>query len=289
MKSLTGYGFADKVNENEIIRVEIKSLNSKYFECKVNLPKNLSILEPKFVDYIKSKIKRGKVSCNIFYFNLNEDDKVVLPDINTVKHIETAVNKISKIIDKELDIKDFLIKYDALNVMYDTPDGESIYNDIKPVLNTAINKLLLMKEREGENLLKDLEDNLIKIKESLEIIVTNSGKVKEYYEKLFEEKIEQYLSITNYDKERFEQEIFYYVQKADINEEIVRLKSHIGKIVNILKTDSPIGIKLDFILQEMNREINTIGSKTPILEITNQVITIKTYINKIREQARNIE
>ncbi len=289
MKSLTGYGFADKVNENEIIRVEIKSLNSKYFECKVNLPKNLSILEPKFVDYIKSKIKRGKVSCNIFYFNLNEDDKVVLPDINTVKHIETAVNKISKIIDKELDIKDFLIKYDALNVMYDTPDGENIYNDIKPVLSAAIDKLLLMKEREGENLLKDLEDNLIKIKESLEIIVANSDKVKKYYEKLFEEKIEQYLSTTNYDKERFEQEIFYYVQKADINEEIVRLKSHIGKIENILKTDSPIGIKLDFILQEMNREINTIGSKTPILEITNQVITIKTYINKIREQARNIE
>ena len=99
MKSLTGYGFSDRVDEEKIVRVEVKSLNSKYFECKINLPKNLSFLEPKFIDYIKTKIHRGKVSCNISYFNLNEDDKVILPDINTVKHIEVAVNKISQIID----------------------------------------------------------------------------------------------------------------------------------------------------------------------------------------------
>jgi uncharacterized protein (TIGR00255 family) len=289
MKSLTGYGFADETDQNKIVRVEIKSLNSKYFECKVNLPKNLSVLEPKFIDYIKSKIKRGKVSCNIYYFNLNEDDKVILPDINTVKHIETAVNKISKIIDKDLDIQDFLIKYDALNIMYDTPDGEKIYKEIIPVLNKAMEKLLYMKEKEGKNLLNDLKDNLEKIKKSINNIEENADKVRGYYKSLFSQKVKQYLDSIDYDKERFEQEIFYYTQRADINEEIVRLWSHIEKIDSLLNADYPVGIKLDFILQEMNREINTIGSKTPILEITNQVITVKTYINKIREQARNIE
>ncbi len=289
MKSLTGYGFADKVDKEKIIRVEIKSLNSKYFECKVNLPKNLSFLEPKFVDYIKTKIKRGKVSCNISYFNLNEDNKVILPDINTVRHIEAAVNKISKVIDRELDIKDFLIKYDALNVMFDTPDGETIYNEIFPVLDMAIAKLISMKEKEGENLLKDLEGNLNQIKVSVQIIKDNASRVREYYRKLLSDKIEQYLNNVNYDKDRFEQEIFYYVQKADINEEIVRLESHINKAENLFKLDGTIGIKLDFIMQEMNREINTIGSKTPLIDITNQVISVKTYINKIREQVRNIE
>ncbi len=289
MRSLTGYGFADKVDNEKIIRVEVKSLNSKYFECKVNLPKNLSFLEPKFVDYIKTKIKRGKVSCNIAYFNLNEDDKVILPDINTVKHIEAAVNKISKIINKELDIKDFLLKYDALNVMFDTPDGESIYEDIFPVLDKATENLISMKEREGENLLTDLKENLYEIKKAISIISENAEKVKEYYTKMFEQKVEQFFSSANYDKERFEQEIFYFLQKADINEEIVRLNSHIEKVEGLLESEKAVGIKLDFIMQEMNREINTIGSKTPLIEITDQVILVKTYINKIREQARNIE
>ena len=289
MKSLTGYGFSDKIEQEKIIRVEIKSLNSKYFECKVNLPKNLSFLEPKFVDYIKSKIRRGKVSCNISYFNLNEDNKVILPDINVVKRIEAAVNKISKTIDKDLDIKDFLIKYDALNVMYDTPDGESIYEEIKPVMNEAIKKLVSMKEKEGQSLLKDLQKNLSKIEESVKIISENANNVREYYTKMFEAKVRQYLEGIDYDKERFEQEVFYYIQKSDINEEIVRLKSHIEKVNSLLESNSAIGSKLDFIMQEMNREINTIGSKTPILEITNQVIAVKTYINKMREQARNVE
>jgi uncharacterized protein (TIGR00255 family) len=146
-----------------------------------------------------------------------------------------------------------------------------------------------MKEKEGENLLIDLKENLSEIKKSIDIITENAEKVREYYAKMFQQKVDQFFNSVNYDKERFEQEIFYFLQKADINEEIVRLNSHIEKVQNLLESEKAVGIKLDFIMQEMNREINTIGSKTPLIEITEQVILVKTYINKIREQARNIE
>lgn len=290
IKSMTGYGKETKNEQERKYQIEIKSINHRYLDISVKMPRALSYLEEIIKQKISKKVKRGKIDVFITFENNSLEGREI--KINT--ELATAyIKELKKLaetegISSDIQVNDIAKYPDVLNIQ-NAQDDEKIKIEILEVLDGATTNLVRMREIEGERLAKDILERLDKIKMQVkEISEFSTGLIGEYIVKL-EERLKQLLKEQEIDKSRLAQEVVIYADKCSVEEEVTRLNSHISQFENLLNSNEAIGKKLDFIIQEMNRETNTTGSKANNLEITNRVIEIKTEIENIREQVQNIE
>lgn len=292
IRSMTGYGKENLNLENREYQIEIKSVNHRYLDINVKMPRTLSYLEEDIKKEISKKIKRGKIDVFITFENNSEEGR----NIKINKELAKVYIKQLKELASEEDILDNIevmdiAKFpDILTIKTDETD-ETIKNEITQTTKNATEKILEMKNIEGEKIAQDLLKRVANIEKQIKEISTKStGLIEEYVVKL-EKRIKEILKSEEVDKSRLSQEVVIYADKCSVEEEITRLKSHIYQFKNLISDNKSeaIGKKLDFIIQEMNRETNTIGSKANNLEITNRVIDIKTELENIREQVQNIE
>ena len=290
IKSMTGFGRAVYENEGREYIIEIKSVNHKYNDVTIKIPRSISYLEEKVRAEVLKNISRGKIDVYITFSNYSNKGKNIKINKEVAK---TYINELKKLAEEENITNDISVmeiaKYpEVLDIKNDT-DEELIWTELSTALKLTLDNFITMRTNEGIKIAEDLKARIQKISEKVELIKKYStGLVEEYIVKL-EERIKEILKTDIVDGTRLAQEVVIYSDKCSVEEEITRLKSHIIQFTNLLEQDNPVGKKLDFIIQEMNRETNTIGSKANNLNITNIVIEIKTEIENIREQIQNVE
>ena len=290
IKSMTGYGKATLSCNSRNYQIDIKSVNHRYLDISIKMPRQLSYLEELVKKEISTKIKRGKVDVFITFENNSADGKEV--KINT-ELAKIYIQELRKLAEQEslqanIEVTEISKFPDVLNIQ-STQDDETLKKEVIEVTKKATESLFIMREIEGKEISKDLLTRINNIQNKVnEISKISTGLIEEYVVKL-EERIKEILINQEIDKNRLAQEVVIYADKCSIEEEITRLKSHIIQFEDLINSEEAIGKKLDFIVQEMNRETNTIGSKSNNLNITNGVIDIKTELENIREQIQNIE
>jgi len=288
---MTGFGRSKFEIEGREYSVEIKSVNNRYSDVSIKMPRNISFLEEKVKKSIVNTISRGKIDVFINFSNNSEKGKTIKINTELAKQYIQELRNLQKeteIIDN-IGVIDISRMPEVLNVKLEEDDEELLWQELSECLNNAITSFVLMRETEGSKIKEDLEARILIIKEKIEKINTiSTGLVEEYIVKL-EKRVNELLKVAVVDETRLAQEIVIYSDKCSIEEELTRLRSHISQFLNLLTEEMPVGKKLDFLIQEMNRETNTIGSKANSLEITNLVVDIKTEIENIREQVQNIE
>lgn len=291
MKSMTGFGSSSLELEDCSIDIEIKSVNNRYLDFNFSMPSYLNFMLEDMKSLIKNKLKRGRVDV---YIKIKKYQLAVdSVDINyeLAQKIKEKLDSLNEKLDMKSDInvRD-LVKYDdVMSFTYKDLDNEFLHDNILKVLNEAVNKIYSMRSTEGDNLREDLSTNLSKIEEEISKISSlTENSVKEYRENLFN-KISELLDEEKIDRDRMYLEVALMADKVDINEELKRFDSHIVQFKSAMDMKDCIGRKLDFIIQEMNREINTISSKSNDENISVCVIEVKSLIEKLREQVQNIE
>lgn len=290
IKSMTGYGRATLSENSREYQVEIKSVNHRYLDVSVKMPRALSYLEEAVKKEISTKVKRGKIDVFITFENNSTQGRDI--KINTeLAHL--YIKELKELAEKEgilsnIEVTEISKFPDVLNIQNNQSD-ETIESELIAVVSEATNNLIEMRKIEGNKIAQDLLVRIEEIQSEIkEISKFSTGLIEEYVVKL-EERIKELLQNQEIDQARLSQEVVIYADKCSVEEEITRLDSHIAQFINLLNSQEAIGKKLDFIIQEMNRETNTIGSKANNLEITNEVINIKTQLENIREQIQNIE
>ena len=290
IKSMTGYGRANLSKDLREYQIEIKSVNHRYLDVSIKMPRQISYLEETIKREVAAKVKRGKIDVFVTFENNSLEGKEI--KINT-ELAEAYINELKKLAEKENILADIQVtdisKYpDVLNIQ-NNQDDETIKKEVLKTVKIATDSLVQMRQIEGQKIAEDLLLRLDKIQLKVnKISKLSTGLIEEYVVKL-EERIKQILKDQEIDPSRLAQEVVIYADKCSIQEEVTRLNSHISQFKMLLNSNEAIGKKLDFIIQEMNRETNTIGSKANNLEITNDVIDLKTEIENIREQVQNIE
>ena len=290
IKSMTGYGKASLEKNLRKYQVEIKSVNHRYLDISVKMPRNLSYLEEEIKKEISKKVKRGKIDVFITFENNSVEGREIKINIGLAKGYIKELRKLAKEENllSDLQVND-IARYPDVLTIQDNQDDEEIKFEMLEVIKEATESLVNMRKTEGEKIAKDFKQRLDEIQEKVnEVSKLSTGLIEEYVVKL-EERIKQVLKDGEIDKQRLAQEVVIYADKCSIEEEITRLNSHIAQFMKLLESNETVGKKLDFIIQEMNRETNTIGSKANSLEITNGVIDMKTEIENLREQVQNIE
>ena len=288
---MTGYGKGLAENGKISAEVEIKSVNSRYLDIFLKLPNSLMNKDYELREIIKSKVKRGKLTVVVQLRVNGLEDELPSLDKEKLKNQLAIIKQVKKAakLKESIKLEHLLLNKD----IYSTTDlsvSESEFELLKQALNNSLGQLLKMKKAEGKELEKDLLARLKEIEKYLTEIEeeANSGGIKEYQERL-KERVKLLLNGQQVDKERLELELAIMADKADITEECVRLRSHIKFFIESLKNDSEPGRKTNFICQELNREANTISSKSISTSITHKAVRIKEEIEKIREQIQNIE
>ena len=291
LRSMTGYGRSKYENDSREYTVEIKSVNNRYSDISIKMPRNISFLEDNIKKIISNSITRGKVEVFISFSNNSEKGKTIEINKELAKiYIEEMKELASEAgINSNIEVIDVMKMPDILNIKLNEDDEKIITEELINCTREAIDNFIHMREIEGEKIKEDLEKRISLISEKIDKINSiSTGLVNEYIVKL-EKRINELLKPNVVDEARLAQEIVIYSDKCSVEEELTRLRSHISQFLNLLNETNPIGKKLDFLIQEMNRETNTIGSKANSLEITNLVVDIKTEIENIREQVQNIE
>ena len=291
IKSMTGYGRSIYENEGREYIIEIKSVNNRYSDINIKSPRSLNYLEEEIKKEILNNVARGKIDVYISFNNnsdlgkkINLNTEIAKKYIDELKKLADETNIINNI--NIMDISRFP---DVLNIRIEEEAEEKIKEELLITLRKAIESFIDMRIKEGAKIKQDLEQRITQIEPNIKNISNiSSGLVEEYIVKL-EERIKELLKTDIIDKNRLAQEVVIYSDKCSVEEEITRLKSHISQFLNLLNSEVAVGKKLDFLIQEMNRETNTIGSKANNLEITNYVVEIKTELENIREQIQNIE
>lgn len=290
IKSMTGYGKSSlSINLREY-QVEIKTVNHKYIDTNIRLPRSISYLEDDIRKLITSKLKRGKVDVLITFENFNKDDNEIKINKELAKMYIDSFKDLAQEenLSTNIDVTE-ITKLPDVVIVKSNIDEEQIKTELLQVVENAVNNLIEMRQSEGNRISGDILAKISQIEEkNEEIFGLSTGLIREYVVKL-ETRIKEILKTEELDKSRLMQEIVIYADKCSVEEEITRLRSHIIQFKNMLEETKPIGKKIDFLIQEMNRETNTIGSKSGSLDITNLVINIKTELEDIREQVQNIE
>ncbi len=290
IKSMTGYGKANLSQKERKYEVEIKSVNHRYLDISVKMPRVLSYLEEEVKKEIASKVKRGKIDVFINFENSSTEGKEIKINTEIAKIYIDELKKLAKQenILANIEVTEISKFPDVLSIQNKQED-ETIKNELLQTVSQATEKLVQMRSVEGNKIAEDLLVRIQAIQEKVkEISSLSTGLIEEYVVKL-EGRIKEILKNQEVEEARLAQEVVIYADKCSVEEEVTRLKSHISQFEKLLKADEAIGKKLDFIIQEMNRETNTIGSKANNLEITNDVIDVKTELENIREQIQNIE
>ena len=288
MTSMTGYAYEEKSLEMATVSVEIKSVNSRFLDLAINLPPYLNPLESYFRAKITEKVIRGKVDVYI-RVRENESDSEVIPDTNAAIAYMNAIKKIAEATGFADDVSLGLIisQPGVLNVnkKYDVDKYKAM---LEPVFDAALTRFMDDRKREGENMKIDLQKKLEKLLECANFFTEWQPKMEQYFKEQITTRFRELLA-DNADENRIMTETAAMLVKYTINEEIVRLNSHIAAMRDELSKNPAPGKRLDFICQEMNREINTIGSKNQFAEVGAMVIAAKDSLENIREQSKNVE
>lgn len=291
IKSMTGYGRSIFENEGREYIVEIKSVNNRFNDINIKMPRSLNYLEDRIKKEILNSVTRGKVDLFITFNNNSDLGKNIKLNTDIAKKYISELKKLSEEADivDNINVMDISKFPDVLNIKVEESAEEVIEKELLIALTEAIKSFIEMRKAEGNKIKEDLENRIDKISKKInQISNISAGLVEEYIVKL-ETRIKELLKTDVVDEARLAQEVVIYSDKCSVEEEITRLKSHISQFLNLLNENIAIGKKLDFLIQEMNRETNTIGSKANNLEITNFVVDIKTELENIREQIQNIE
>ena len=290
VKSMTGYGKSSLSIDTREYQVEIKSVNHKYIDTNIKMPRIISYLEEDIRKIITSKLKRGKIDIYISFENYSKDGNNIQINSNLAKMYIQNLKKLAEeeSISANIEVTEITKLPDVLTIKSNI-DENQIKSELLQTVEEAINNLINMRQGEGERISRDILSKISQIEEKKQdIFMLSTGLIDEYVVKL-EARIKEILKTEEVDKSRLMQEVVIYADKCSVEEEITRLTSHIEQLRNLLNSNEPNGKKMDFIIQEMNRETNTIGSKANNLEITNRVVDIKTILEDIREQIQNIE
>lgn len=290
IRSMTGFGRGKYENDGRYYCIEIKSVNHKYSDISVRMPKFLNSFENEIRKTITNAITRGKVDVNITFENYNSEGNNIHFNIELAKEYVKGLEQLAKetCVKYEVNVMD-IAKMPEILKLEEDENEEKIKKELMIALNEALQNFVQMREVEGQKLIEDIQKRIEFVKEKVfEIEQYSDTLVQEYMQKL-EMRVRELMDTKIVDENRLAQEIVIFSDKSSIEEELTRLRSHINQFETFIKGESPIGKKFDFLIQEMNREINTIGSKANCLEITNRVIELKTEIENIREQVQNIE
>ena len=291
IKSMTGYGRAEETVDSMNIVVEIKSVNHRYFEFSAKVPRVYGFLEEKLKTFKNSLVSRGKIECYVSIECLEDSETQIVVNKALAEGYLNAVKTLAEdySIDGTISAMTLSRYPDVLSVHKTADDEEKIWNAVKVVAKEAIDKFINMRQVEGEKLKADVLSRADYIIECVEFVEERSPQtVKEYNEKL-KARIQELIGDAAVDEQRLLNEAAIYADKIAVAEETVRLRSHISQLRTFLEADEAIGRKIDFLVQEINREANTIGSKAQDVEIAKRVISIKAEVEKIREQIQNIE
>lgn len=289
--SMTGYGRGTAEENGRVFTIEMKSVNNRYLDINIRLPRQINALEDKVRKHISSKVSRGKIDVFINQEKFSEDDYKINVDEKIAKAYYDAYSFLIEKFNLKNDISLPLLanSNDVISVEKKDDDLDAVWSLLVKALDEAINMFIDMRINEGIKLSKDIMQRCDLIRDSLTKVEARAPEVvKDFREKILT-RVSDYLKDVGIDESRLLTEVAFYSDKTSITEEIVRLKSHIEQFKEAFSCNEPVGRKLDFLVQEMNRETNTIGSKANDLYITGIVIDIKSEIEKIREQIQNIE
>lgn len=288
MKSMTGYGHSIYKSSDYILEVEIKSYNNRYLDISHTINPLLSSYETYVDDEIKKTVSRGHLDVSLKLKTLTMPSELVL-DENLLTQYKNSIERISTLTGAALPDAGFYTTLEGVISNTRTVDQDFYKEGVESATRDALSMLDENKKREGEGTKKDLEKLGAKFKASLEIILSKKDEMEEYFKKILLEKYEELLGEKGKDDPRFLSEVAALLVKYSINEECSRLKVHLSEYDKLLESDESVGKKLDFLCQEMNREINTTASKSQMVEINLEVVKMKDALEDIREQARNIE
>ena len=291
IRSMTGYGSAEEIVNGRNIRVEIKSVNHRYFEYSARVPRSCGFVEERMKRLLSGAISRGKVDVGVTIQAVEGVDEAISVNREVVKNYVEALRGIKNEFDlaDDLSLSSIARFPDVFTVVKAETDEEALWKDIESVAQKALASFVEGREAEGERLKADVLKKIDFIEEKVAFVEERSPEtVKEYRAKLYE-KMREVLENNQIDENRILQEAAIYADKVAVDEETVRLRSHMKELRKTLDKSEPIGKSLDFRIQEVNRETNTIGSKCSDAEIADTVIEMKNTIEKIREQIQNIE
>ncbi len=291
LKSMTGFGRAQKEIDGYVITVELKSVNHRYFEFSSRVPRQYGFLDEKLKSYINGKVSRGKIECYITIEALNTDTADVVVNHTLATAYVNALKEIAETYKLKDDFGASTISRfpEVLVVRKSDEDEEKLWGYVQEVCSEAIDKFVAMREVEGSKMKDDIYSRGQFILDCVSYIEERSPQtVKEYNDKLVE-RVHELLGDVSLDESRILQEVAIYADKVAVAEETVRLRSHIEQLNAFISSDEPVGRKMDFLVQEINRETNTIGSKANDVDIARKVVDIKAEVEKIREQIQNIE
>lgn len=291
LKSMTGYGRNEAVTDGKKILVEIKSVNHRYSDYNIKLPRHMGFLEDKIRKYVSSCVTRGKVDIYINVEYYETADKEIILNKETAKNYIEVLKQLRDEFSLEDDITVSKVAQnpDIFLTERVEEDEDKLWESVKCVLDKALTAFVEMRSREGERIERDLRERIEYMGKLAKQIEERSPQtVKEYSDRLYE-KIKEVLDGREIDESRILTEVAIYADKVAVNEETVRLASHFEEFYSIIDSGEPAGRRLDFLIQEINREVNTIGSKAGDIDIAKTVVTLKGEIEKLREQIQNIE
>lgn len=291
VKSMTGFGRAVKELDGYVITVELKSVNHRYFEFSSRCPRQYGFIDEKIKSFVNSRVERGKVDCYVGIEALNTESADVVVNHTLASAYVKALKEIAQSYDLKEDFGASTISRfsDVLVVKKAEEDEEKIWTLVKEVASEAVDKFIEMRQTEGKRMYDDVYSRSSFILDCVSYIEERSPEtVKEYNDKLVQ-RVHDLIGDVSLDESRVIQEVAIFADKVAVAEETVRLRSHIEQLREFLNSDTAVGRKMDFLVQEINRETNTIGSKCNDVDIARRVVDMKAEIEKIREQIQNIE
>lgn len=292
IRSMTSFGRSNsEEGKKRVFTVEMKSVNSRYLDVNIRMPKSIISLEEEIRKMISNSLNRGKVDVFINIKNYNEGAGVPKVDINLAQGYLQCLKEIEEKLNIKNDISVMQIaKFPEVITMIEEEDKiDEIWEELKPLISSSLDMMINMREVEGEKLKEDILIKINQIEDLVSKVEEFADSIPKVFKQKLEERLKDLLGNVEVDENRIATEVCILADKATVDEEIIRLNSHINQVRETLKLNEPIGRKLDFIVQEMNRETNTIGSKSSDIKMTNIVIDIKNILEKIREQVQNIE
>ena len=292
IKSMTGYAEAMHTTDEISIKGTFRSYNSRHLDIALYLPDHLKMFEDKIKKLIAKKIDRGRVEIRFVFDETAEDSVEFSADLVRAKAYFKVLEEIKEKLDikSEITLEQILAGKKMIKPKERVHDAKALFEGLSIVVNQALEELDKMRIKEGENLAKDLEKRFMYMEENLSLIAKKAKGLPIIYKKNLEERISHLISEKDIlDPVRVAQEVAIIADKSDISEEIVRAHSHINQVKQIMSSKEPGGRKLNFLIQEFNREYNTIGSKSGNVEISQIVVDLKSELEKIREQVQNIE
>ncbi len=292
LKSMTGFGAGDAENENYKIHIEVKAVNQRYLDLNLYMPRSLYPMEDAMRQNIKKYAARGKMDVNVTFFDKREKEKTIRVDKNLAIAYHKALNEMSDLLHlaRPDDVCEIASYAEVLKIEENTASFEGLEPVLLEALDQALQRFVQMRKMEGQNIQADFEQRIAKLQDYVEQEAALAPEIVEQYRVHLTKTIGELLERQDIDEARIIQETAIFADKVNYTEEIVRLRSHFQQFQQIIaETDEPVGRRLDFLIQEMNREINTIASKANSNEAAQLAVDIKSEIEKLREQVQNIE